>query len=459
MDRVSSLTLAMLRDPDQMRTFFQAWLAPEEPRAVVVESCEIDFVREASARSLLQYTLQVRETNSGASSAQVVTGVAYAGDRGATVRQQLQQASAGVTNLVLGRALPAWTYVPDLQTVFQLYPFDFRLPAMAHLLNGPPPALLSAVLAEWGSGEWDPTQWQAEVVRYRVDMRAMVRLEVQAQMVGTERAISQRLYAKIYRERAEASDAFTLQRALWEQTRSDDFPLAVARPIAYLPDLRTLLLEEAPGRRLLAILRSEDTALPAVLRAARALAALHQLPLDDALATRQRVARDDASRLPALAASLEERIPGGEEQVREVVTSIAAGLPEAPLAPTHFDLKPGHILIDGDRVTLLDFDKLAAADPLVDVTGLVATLGKERGATREQAGQAQALARAFITEYFSHVPAAWYARFPARYALALLTEASTTGRGLRGRAEKASRANRMATLVQQAHAAVTQHVW
>ena len=42
-------------------------------------------------------------------------------------------------------------------------------------------------------------------------------------------------------------------------------------------------------------------------------------------------------------------------------------------------------------MTLLDFDKLAAADPLVDVTNLVAALGKARGGARDRSGQAHDL--------------------------------------------------------------------
>jgi hypothetical protein len=441
-----------------MQTYFQHWLAPEET-GLVVESCGVDFVRDASSRSLLQYTLHLREPVTDTVTLQVVTGVVYDSDRGDTVWQRLQKTASGATVPVHGHALPAWTYLPELQTLFQVYPFDVRLPALAGMLHEPPPTLRTAVLSEFGEGSWELTRWEAETVRYRVDMRAMVRLDVRARRAGSEGTDSRRLYAKLYRERAEGKDAFTLQRALWERSQGDNPPLSVARPVAYLPEHRTLLLAEALGRRLLQILRDEEVPLSSVAQAARAVAALHQLPLDDVLATRQRVARDDRSRLATLAASFADDGPEIESHVREIVAAIAAGLGEAPVAPTHFDLKPGHILLDGDRVTLLDFDKLAPADPLVDVTNLVASLGKARGGGRDRSGQAHELPRAFIAEYFAHVPAAWYATFPARYAMALLADASTSGRGQRGRAEKAGRASRAATLIQQAHAAVTQQVW
>src|SRR4051812_8914908 len=230
-----------------MQTYFQHWLAPEGTPALVVESCGVDFVRDASSRSLLQYTLQLREPETDIVTPQVVTGDVYDSDRGDTIWQQLQQTAAGATVPVHGHALPAWTYLPALQTLFQVYPFDVRLPALAGMLHEPPPTLRTTVLSEFGEGSWELTRWEAEAVRYRVDMRAMVRIDVRARRADSEGADSRRLYAKLYREQAEGRDAFTLQSALWERTQGDNLPLSVARPVAYLPELRTLLLAEASG--------------------------------------------------------------------------------------------------------------------------------------------------------------------------------------------------------------------
>jgi hypothetical protein len=71
----------------------------------------------------------------------------------------------------------------------------------------------------------------------------------------------------------------------------------------------------------------------------------------------------------------------------------------------------------------------------------------------------EAIARAFVEEYFSHVPAAWYDRLPAVYALTLLIEAARTGSSLRGRAAKWDSNDRIAALIQAAHNAAAGNLW
>jgi aminoglycoside phosphotransferase (APT) family kinase protein len=237
---------------------------------------------------------------------------------------------------------------------------------------------------------------------------------------------------------------------LWEHTATAAAGFTVARPIGYVAKLRTLLLAEAPGRSLLALLRREDEALPAVVSAAHAIAAFHQLPVTDSMAGAARGARDEHTRLATIAQTLRAAVPEVAPVLDPLVATIGAQLAAAPLAPTHFDLKPGHLLLDGERVTILDLDKVEVADPLLDVANLVTSLGKVRRPARHGEGRSETLARAFTEAYFAQVPADWRARFPARHALGLLADAVTTQRGLRGRAERANRAARMVALVHAA---------
>ncbi len=443
--------LDTLRDPDQMRGVFQHHLLPAANPAYVIESCAVDFVRQAANRCLLQYTLQLRESGTGRLHSQVVTGVTYDADRGLRILQRVRQFGPRATIPAAGPVLPAVAYVPELQMLVQVFPYDHRLPALARIVTVPPPELASALLAELGPGDWRIEAWEAKTVRYRVDMRAMVRLDVQAREAASERTAQRRVYTKIYREAEEGERAHAMQRVLWERTSADDVGFVVARPGAYLNGLRTLLLDEVTGTRLLDILRHEDDVLPVVRRVARAVAALHQLPGDEVFAARARPPRDELARLEVLSGKLRAAVPDLEQTIAEVVGVIAASFADVPSAPTHFDLKPGHIVLDGDRVGLLDFDKLVAADPMVDVTALMTHLRKERSHSQRRHGGTDAIARAFAEEYFAHVPAAWGERFPASRAMALLLEATASGGALRGRAEKPGRPGRIAVLVQEAH--------
>jgi thiamine kinase-like enzyme len=459
MDTAQARALATLRDPDQMRALVQAWWPPAERPGVVVESCSVDFVREAASRTLLQYTIRVVDPNSDARNEHVVSAVAYPSAQAAAVRQRLRASERSTASPASIAELPPWIFDPNLDTLFQIFPFDHRLPALATLLDGPPPVLVPKILAAYGDDGSEMTAWHAETVRYRVDMRAVLRLQVQVRQPKSGQVAARQLYAKLYRESDEGEDAFALQRALWSHTAAGDAAFTVARPLTYVREMRTVLLDDVPGTRLLDLLRNADEALPAIRRTARAVAALHQVPLDQLPTTRGRTANDDAARLSRVVAKLQSALPESAAQVQDIAEAIAADLPNGPAVPTHGDLKPGHLLITEGSVGILDFDKLAVADPLIDVTNLVAAFGKARDSSRRRAEKELALRHTFVEEYFAQVPAAWSARFPDRYAFALLMEAVTTGRGLRGRAERASRAKQMTTLVEQAHAAVTKRAW
>lgn len=448
-----------LSDPEQMRAILAPFLQPPGKTTYAVDSCSVDMVRKAAARCLLQYTVQLRNLDTGETRSEIITGVAYGGDRAERMWERIQSSETELDRPMPGSGLLPMAFVPELQLLIQVFPFDHRLPGLFHLTSDPPAEVVSIVQDEFGPGEWRLARWDAETVRYHVDMRAMVRLDVQAieQVSHEQRAI--RLYAKVYAEAEAGAEAFAIQTLLWQFAAENAAPFAVAKPVAWLPELQTLLLGEVTGTSLLDLLRQKDESAPAMHMTARAFAALHQLPLVDFLADRSREVRDESARLDRLAGAIIEAAPNLEPLVNEIADAIRSSPGEPVLGPTHFDLKPGHVLLDGQHVALLDFDKLQAADPLVDIASFAVNLGKLRGGNRRQPEKARATAEAFLADYFSRVPADWSARFPACYATALLAEAVNSGRGQHGRGQRTDRLDRMETMVKEAHETMLANRW
>jgi aminoglycoside phosphotransferase (APT) family kinase protein len=346
--------------------------------------------------------------------------------------------------------------VPDLDLVLQVFPFDQRLPALYRLMTGRAPRVEAAIVADLGPGEWQVTAWAAEALRYRVDQRAMVRVTATARNGASGASEDRRLYAKLFREGADGARAHAVQRALWERAAARTEAFAVARPVAYLEAAQTLLLAEVAGTTLRQVLATAPAPSAAVRQTARAVADLHRIAPDEVpFAARRRPARDESARLDKTAAALRDAAPDAAAEIDAVVDAIVAGMDEAPSGPTHFDLKPGHILVDPPHVTLLDFDKLALADPLVDVANFLVFLGKERSDRSTDGGEHDHVHH-FLDEYLARVPAAWRAALPARTALALLAEAATTGRGLRGRGARGDRAAAATAAVEQARRALAE---
>jgi len=141
--------------------------------------------------------------------------------------------------------------------------------------------------------------------------------------------------------------------------------------------------------------------------------------------------------------------PAQAAAVAEMTARIETAFRPAPARPTHFDLKQGHILVDPAAVTILDFDKMAIGDPLIDVANVVATLGAEREGSARRAARRDNLADVFVEEYFSRVPDDWAALFPVHLARATLLEAATTGRGNRGRMGTTKPEDRLASALRR----------
>ena len=106
-----------------------------------------------------------------------------------------------------------------------------------------------------------------------------------------------------------------------------------------------------------------------------------------------------------------------------MVETVIAGIESAPSTLIHGDLKPDHMLLDGDRVALIDFDLIGLADPVVDVAHLLGFLGKPQLRSRSRGEGSQDAAQMFVDEYFTHVPDSWRGRLPLHHAMTSIHKA------------------------------------
>ncbi|MBA2598309.1 MAG: aminoglycoside phosphotransferase family protein [Chloroflexia bacterium] len=438
-------------DPERMREIVTRYLLTTADSPIEVIACNVAFARRGENRSLFQYDVTLRDPVGGETREHVVSGVTYSGQRTrrAWSRLEREQSLCPTEGAWLIRA----AYVPELDLLLQTYPFDAQMPALEPLLAGPWPALVAQLLGQFGPGEWRLEEWQAETVRYRVDLRACVRLAIRAEEVGSGDTVERRFYAKVYANASMAALAWDVQEIMDAALAAGNAPFAIAPSVANLGEHQVLVQAEVAGTPLGHILQREDEAVAAARRAARAIAALHCL---DVTAPAQRGAiervgpdrvRRDADRLRAVRPDLGAAISVVEEGI--IAALVATG--EPPSVPVHGDLKPGHMLLDGDGVTLIDFDKFGAGDPLLDVTSMMANLRRR---------PFPEVAPAFIEEYLAHVPAAWERRLRPVYAAALLGEASGAVKGTqRGSNRRAQPADRAGSVLQEAQAVLAGGTW
>src|SRR5947208_705758 len=258
--------------------------------------------------------------------------------------------------------------------------------------------------------------------RYRTELGAALKYTLQARDAATGGAATLRCFVKVYRN-DHGEHTFELLQSLGQRVERGETGYSVVRPVAYRKDLRTLVLEEAPGTALLHLLREGHDPAGPLRITARAVAAFNQDDVGSGAVARSSLAVQ-LEELRRGATIVEWARPELATHVRAITAAVAAGLEEVPPAPIHGDLKPDHVFLAGDRVIFIDLDSVVLGDPVRDPAHMFAYVAGRVGLDAMTAEQARAAAGLFAAEYFHHVPGAWRRRFGLHCAGALVEVAS-----------------------------------
>jgi hypothetical protein len=441
--------LEIATDAGLMKETFRTHLRPVGAKVYDIEDCRLIRLRyRQDSRRFLQYTLRLVEPDTGRERDVQVTGLIYAEKNRAEQTWRKLQATDPHQEIPDGwLTFEPVSYVPELDMLVQVFPYDHRLPTLPLLAAGPPSELEPVLLTRFGPGDWRIEAWNVEPVRYR-EQGAVLRYTAKARNAATGGRRERRFYAKVYRHE-KGEQTYQALRVLWSRASArEDF--TVVRPLAYLSDHRALILEEAPGRPLDEILLGDGDSTAAVRRVAQALAAFNQ---DDAPpTTRPHLLADQVAVLEKVGRVLVRACPHLRVEVESIIEGVSAGLQEVPLRPTHRDLSPDHIFVDGERTIFIDLDSLARADPVLDPARLLVRLAKPAQVpiSRERARTA----REFAEEYFAHVPGVWQERLPFHYAGTLLEVAHGFFRR-----QAPDWPDSIATLLEEARASLAGRVW
>lgn len=262
------------------------------------------------------------------------------------------------------------------RAVWFTYPHDRRLVDL-HVMDAPSPALRALTGGRWV---------RSELVQYAAERAATYRaLDADGGTLA---------YVKRLRHRQDVADVADLYAALVAGLAERGAAVGVPRALGC--DLASGVIALAPmaGVSWNAL---DAASLPGVAPAIGAgLAAVHTLPRLGRRAF-ERTAPDKVVRsLEVLA----QARPDVADDARELARRLTANRP-APSAPTflHGDLHPKNVLVDGERVNLIDFDSAAWGSPADDLGSLLARL-HHGGLVGETAGATTAaVTDAFLAGY------------------------------------------------------------
>jgi len=185
---------------------------------------------------------------------------------------------------------------------------------------------------------------------------------------------SQALFVRTFRDDRGAE----LFQAMARLRGQADLADRVAEPLAHEASRHLLVQSQLPGRPLADSL--SDPQLPSWLSStARALAAVHRVSADE---KGGRTAEGELTSLTRAGRRLLSVLPPALAGFEVVLARLVATCPGSSSTHLiHGDFSAGQVLVDGPRMGLIDFERLSAGDPLIDLGSFLARLESEADAS------------------------------------------------------------------------------
>ncbi len=215
------------------------------------------------------------------------------------------------------------------------------------------------------------------------------------------------VFGKLYSDEL-VRHSFQVLNGLWRGGFGNDQPYQISQPLLYLPEDRLLLTKAVEGTPLASFVgRDCPELVPYVRQAAKWLVQLHSSSIyvgkEESLWQSLKLFK--AIRRLAKAAAF---VPDRKEMMIEMVNALCdrgkQSQATVPAVQTHGRFHYEHILVNGSKTTVIDFDRSVPSDPAKDLAEFVSMLRLRTFKLTGSAEAADAPTRAFLGEYLSHLP-------------------------------------------------------
>ena len=212
-------------------------------------------------------------------------------------------------------------------------------------------------------GESPLTVVSIEVLRHKSQRRCLVQYELQSGPNAVPRFVLGKIHARGRHERS-----FHRQQALWDAGFSYDASdrIAVARALGIVPRWNMWLQERVPGEVCWATLTDRHGE-----RVARRIAAeAHTLHASNVTPRATHTVHEELATLAkglTQLASAQPHIADRLERLYACCNTAAGRLPVCQPMGIHRDFYPDQVLVDGDRLYVVDHDLYALGDPHLDI--------------------------------------------------------------------------------------------
>ena len=188
------------------------------------------------------------------------------------------------------------------------------------------------------------------------------------------------LIGKVYTK--QCSSVFEVMTTIRRKGFDDDAEFSIPRPVAYLPNLRLLLVAKVKGTHAAQVFLEGDSREreTAARRSAQWLARFHaRRGMPGGILSPHKMLRKSSKTYKHLV----ESCPALESKAQRLLEGLGPAwesLLDIPMAPGHGDFVPAHVFLGGDQVITVDWDSFILSDPSRDVARFL--LGMRRLAER-----------------------------------------------------------------------------
>lgn len=364
--------LGTLLAPDKALDLLKTAMAgdPLGPH-LIIRGCTVSFVRHSpGSYCIVSYALSIHDVALGTSTEQIVSIKAFAEDWPKhRVRRLARRLRAKPT---LG---PAFVYLDDLRVAIVTLPNDLRMPELHRLFRRNRLKRILRLALQEDDVEvkrLKDAPLPIDIISYKPERSCLFRCVVLRGPAPQPR--KEVVFGRHYRN-DKGARIFRAMEALWHCEARRTGLLRVARPLGYDAVSHTLFQSPVPGIPLNQVGRQDELA-GHTARVGISLAALHGsgVTLDW-----QRSTKSEAAILSCNAKAAARVHGHAAQQLFRIVARLIANVPAIPLETatiTHGDFAPTQVMIDGNKLALIDFDRVSMGAPSADIGSFLGRLEK-----------------------------------------------------------------------------------
>ncbi len=288
-------------------------------------------------------------------------------------------------------------YLPKARITLRSFPVDESMPWLFDAMDTE--TVKNALNRMWESRNLRVQEVKIKPLGYVPGWRAALLYDVTTESIESTGTECHRLVAKTHSNKDTArrfAGAFTL----WWAARGR---INFALPVGYLPALHVTLQEYVEGGERLGTLAESPAFVKLLRQTATQIATLHDLSLPLVSYRTPKIESDAVIRWGKLLKAVR---PDLAQRIENLCKRLTVGLETRTrmTGPVHGDFQYTNVLVEGDRITLIDLDELAYGDPLVDVGRLLASLRLPFLRKFGNLSRLEEARAAFLNEYFAIIP-------------------------------------------------------